>query len=64
MCQLCLEEEETSDHLMWECLALTYWREADTAKEMEQRILKLAELKPVKELMQARGTGQVTVVDS
>jgi hypothetical protein len=54
-CQLCLEEEETSDHLMWDCPALAYWREADTADEMEQRIIELAELEPVKELMQARG---------
>jgi hypothetical protein len=51
-CQLCLKEE---DHLMWECPALAYWWEADTANEMEQRILKLVELEPVKELMQARG---------
>jgi ribonuclease HI len=54
-CQLCLEEEETSAHLMWDCPALAYWREADTADEMEQRIIELAELEPVRELMQARG---------
>jgi hypothetical protein len=39
---------------MWECPALTYWREADTTEEKEQRIIQLAEHKPVKELMQAR----------
>jgi hypothetical protein len=36
-CQLCLEEEETSDHLMWDCPALAYWREAAEMNKMYLR---------------------------
>jgi hypothetical protein len=46
---------------LWDCPALAYWWEADTADEMKQRILELAELEPVKELMQARGEQVKTI---
>ena len=55
-CLLCREEEETSAHLMWECPALAWWREADTASEGTSRILKLMKLEPVVKLQQERGT--------
>jgi hypothetical protein len=55
-CLLCLEEEETSAHLMWECPALAWWREADAAEKMEERIFELARIEAVVELRQTRET--------
>jgi hypothetical protein len=51
---LCLEEEETSAHLMWECPALAWWREADISEKMTERIFELARLEGAVKLRQTR----------
>lgn len=54
-CQLCLEGDETSAHLLWECPALAWWRETSTADDAVGKILELAKLKPVAEMLQENG---------
>ena len=48
-CRLCLEEDETWDHIFFECPALNYWRE-DTHDDHIDTIIKMLKIEEIKEL--------------